>query len=205
MNSGFKVVVQPDAEPITIEECRAHLRLDAEGSPPEHPDDALVLAMLSAAREYAEVVTGRSLVARTVELALDEFPLCGIELPHYPVVSVDSVKYIDTDGVEQTLAEDGYTFDDYGYQQRVVQAFEASWPTTRCVPNAVKVRYVVGHSMPGDSPQVYPLPEPIRAAMLLTLGHLYENREGSVVGVSVNALPLGVASLLQPYRVRLGV
>lgn len=40
----------------------------------------------------------------------------------------------------------------------------------------------------------------IRAAMLLTLGNLFANREADVVGVTVAALPAGVPELLRPYR-----
>lgn len=40
----------------------------------------------------------------------------------------------------------------------------------------------------------------IRAAMLLTLGHLFANREASVVGASVASLPTGVPELLRPFR-----
>lgn len=45
----------------------------------------------------------------------------------------------------------------------------------------------------------------IRAAILLTLGHLYANREDVVTGVSVAQLPSGVQYLLQPYRAGMGV
>lgn len=41
----------------------------------------------------------------------------------------------------------------------------------------------------------------IIAAVRLTLGHLYANRESVAVGVSVAELPLGVAALLRPYRI----
>lgn len=41
----------------------------------------------------------------------------------------------------------------------------------------------------------------IKAAVLLTVGHLYSNREDSVVGASVAALPNGADYLLQPYKV----
>lgn len=46
---------------------------------------------------------------------------------------------------------------------------------------------------------------PVKAAMLLILGHLYANRENSVVGVSYQELPMGAHSLLWPYRIGLGV
>lgn len=41
----------------------------------------------------------------------------------------------------------------------------------------------------------------IMAAVLLTVGHLYANREDAVVGASVSALPNGADHLLQPFKV----
>nr|DAH83225.1 MAG TPA: head tail connector [Caudoviricetes sp.] len=49
------------------------------------------------------------------------------------------------------------------------------------------------------------LNDSIRAAVLLILGHLYANREDSVVGLTAIALPMGSRSLLQPFRVGVGV
>jgi len=40
----------------------------------------------------------------------------------------------------------------------------------------------------------------IRAAMLLLIGHLYANRAAVIVGTNAARLPLGVKSLLRPYR-----
>ncbi|MGV3679772.1 MAG: head-tail connector protein [Acidovorax sp.] len=40
----------------------------------------------------------------------------------------------------------------------------------------------------------------VRSAILLTLGHLYANREDVVAGVSVAELPLGAKSLLRAKR-----
>lgn len=45
----------------------------------------------------------------------------------------------------------------------------------------------------------------IRAAMLLTIRHLYDNRGSVVVGTIASELPLGVKHLLQPYRRGMGV
>ena len=41
----------------------------------------------------------------------------------------------------------------------------------------------------------------IKAAVLLTVGHLYANREDVVAGASVAALPNGAEYLLQPFKV----
>lgn len=45
----------------------------------------------------------------------------------------------------------------------------------------------------------------IKAAILLSLGHLYENREGVVVGLSVAEMPQGAMSLLRPHRIGVGL
>lgn len=45
----------------------------------------------------------------------------------------------------------------------------------------------------------------IRAAILLTLGDLYSVRADTIVGTISSSLPAGARSLLQPYRVGLGI
>lgn len=46
----------------------------------------------------------------------------------------------------------------------------------------------------------------VEAAVLLICGHLYMNREAVILqGGNAISLPMGVHSLLQPYRVGLGV
>lgn len=44
----------------------------------------------------------------------------------------------------------------------------------------------------------------IRAAVLLTLGDLWENREETVVGTIVASLPNGARSFLNSYRIGMG-
>jgi hypothetical protein len=63
--------------------------------------------------------------------------------------------------------------------------------------------YTLASSYFGNSPDE-PLPASIKAAMLLMLGHLYENREATnmVSGTGVQELPIGVQALLIPYQLR---
>lgn len=55
----------------------------------------------------------------------------------------------------------------------------------------------------GEHPMV--VTDAIRAAILLTAGHLYANREDVVVGVSAAQLPSGAKSLLYPKRISPGL
>jgi hypothetical protein len=63
--------------------------------------------------------------------------------------------------------------------------------------------YSLADSYYGNSPDE-PLPASIKAAILLMLGHLYENREATIMppSASMSELPLGVQSLLTPYQLR---
>lgn len=194
---AFKVVTPPTVEPVPIEVLRAHLRLDAEGTPPTHPEDDLVMAYLSAAREHAETFIGYAIAEQTWELALDSFPADGIELGGGDVKSVASVSYIDAGGVTRTLTGSDYLLDPFASPNRLLLPNgSAGWPETLTVVNAVRVRFVVGGG---------PLPAAIRAALLLMVGHFYENRQDVQSGVEAKQIPMGSTQLLFPYRINLGV
>ena len=45
------------------------------------------------------------------------------------------------------------------------------------------------------------VPRALRQAILLMIGHWYENREATIVGVSINEVPMAVKSLLWQYKV----
>ncbi len=205
-------------EPISIEVARAHCRVDTflEGSPPAlASDDDLWLTDIGipAAREYCESELGVSLAPRTMELAANSFPSfapstppgTGFNLPFGPVQSITSVTYIDSLGASQTMPSADYALDVYAKPARLNLVSGASWPTSDGTVNSVKVRYVVGFTIPGDSPQIYPLPKMGMAMMLLMLGHLYDNREG--VAAPLQELPLGISALSAffPGRERLGM
>jgi len=180
---GFKVITPP-TEPVTLADARLHLRVT------DTSEDTLIASLTTAAREYCEHYLQRSIGSQTLELALDEFPEGAIELEHGPCISITSIKYIDTTGVEQTLAGAAYTLDDYSHKSWAVRAYGTEWPDTLEAANVVKVRYVAGST-----------PSAVIAAMKLIIGHLYENREQSIVGVSVTELPLGVKALLDTKRI----
>lgn len=61
----------------------------------------------------------------------------------------------------------------------------------------------VSEGLAGDRPMI--ITDLMRAGILLILGDLYSHRENTVLGVSVAELPKGAISLLQPYRINMGV
>jgi uncharacterized phiE125 gp8 family phage protein len=197
-----RLITPPTAEPISIEDCRTHLRLVAEGSPPEHEHDSMILAQLGAAREWAENFTGRALAPQTLEVALDAFPCDTLALPRTPIAAIVSVRYIDEAGALQTLSPTAYVLDVYSEPARLVMAADFTFPTLSATAvNPVVVRYEAGYGLAGDSPQLTPaLPASIRAALLLILGDLYENAEDAN-DLNLQQIPRGAEALLRPFRI----
>ena len=183
---GYKVIT-PAAPVVTLEEVRLHLRLDAIGG--THPDDPLQSALILSAMQYCEHGTGRAIGTQTVEIALDAFPEGAISLPKGPLQSVTSLTYTDASGAAQTLSSALYAVDDYGLQPWVLAKVNTGWPAANASANSVRVRYVAGSKEPA-----------LIAAVLLMVGHLYENREASS-SVQTYELPVGVKALLNTCKV----
>ncbi len=98
--------------------------------------------------------------------------------------------------LEQTVDTSVYTLNAYTIPATLGVAYGQTWPTARTSANSVRIRYVTGFNLPDESPLPYPLPKSAKAAMLLMLGHLFENREGVTVGGVVSTMPMGVHALL---------
>ena len=133
---------------------------------------------------------------------MDIFP-SEMVLPRPPVRSITQITYIDENGDGQTLASSVYQTALKGEtDHRITTDVDQSWPSTQAgAYNAVTVRYVAGWSLPSDSPQTYPVPEPIRHAILISIAEMYENREEAVIGAAVSRLPNTAENLLDPYRI----
>lgn len=211
---GLRQIGDVAVEPITLVQARQHLRVDVFGSPPESADDDWIEDFgIPGAREYCEQYLGRALAERTMELATDRFPIyaattppgAAFVLPFGPVQSVTSITYADADNVDTVMPDTDYEIDPYGDRARLILTYGATWPTALLRQNSVRVRYVTGYDAPGTSPVAWPIPRMARSAILLMLGHLYENREAVTDGTMVE-LPLGVAALLDLLpRERLGL
>lgn len=189
---AHKVITPPGVVPvISLVDLRAHLRLDALGVPPTHPEDGLILSYLNDARAYAEDFIEAALTPQVWEMAFHGFLADGLELEGGSVAEVVSVTYVDGAGVVQPLAPSGYALDTYAQPNRLWPAIQNSpWPATSPVVNAVRVRYKVG---------MEPLPGSVRAALLLMVGSAYVNRE-EITATQTYCLPRGALDLLRPHR-----
>jgi uncharacterized phiE125 gp8 family phage protein len=185
MKSSIRVVTAPAVEPISLAEAQEFCRVDSGDT----SQDSLLTALVKSAREYAENLTRRSYVKRTLELTLSEFCF-EIELPYPPLLYVESVKYIDLDGNLQTVDPSLYQVDTYREPGRVMPTYGEFWPNTRGSDfNPVRVRYAAGYATSGspDSDTDYRanLPEALRVWMRQKVAQHFKHRESVVVGATV--------------------
>jgi uncharacterized phiE125 gp8 family phage protein len=161
----LKVITAASQEPVTLADAKAFLRVDTDA------DDALISALVSAAREFAEHYAQVAFADTTYELALAAFPYDAINLPNARSPVVVSVKYTDTAGAEQTLNSSDYVLSDYGMQAYIYPP--QSWPAEQATNISAAAL----------------------AAILEMVAHLYENREDA------GSVPPGVLRLLDVAKV----
>jgi uncharacterized phiE125 gp8 family phage protein len=220
MTLSTQLITSPAAEPVSLELAKQHLRVDFSD------EDSYITALIVAARQYAEKVTKRAFFNQTWLRTLDFFPLYGrvegsrspserdswpygtwywdrvtIDLPMPRTVSVTGITYLDSNGGEQTLPTSLYNVDTSSIPARITPAQGSFWPIlNNYIPGSVKITFVAGSY--GDGVEVNTCPQTIVQAMLLLIGHWYQNRE-AVSEQSLRNVPLAVDSLLSVNKVHI--
>ena len=122
--------------------------------------------------------------------------LYEIYLPLPPLQTVDSIKYIDQNGVQQTLDPTLYLVDKVSEPARITPAFGQTWPGTQNQASAVEIAFTCGYGLAAAVPQA------IKNWILLRIGSLYEFREEvAIMGRQrIEPLPF-VDGLLDGFRV----
>ena len=179
----------PATEPVSLEiDVKPHLRVVG------NEEDVLISSLITTARGYVERITGRALITQTWQYVLDRFPSVFV-LPKPPLRTVIGITYKTEDGLVHTIPAADYVVDAASEPARIAPAPGLSWPSDKLYPlGAVTVEFEAGY---GDAADV---PMPIKQAILLLAGHLYEHREAVVMGSTVTQVPFAVAALLSPYR-----
>lgn len=181
-------ISEPSGEPLTLMEAAQHLKLaDTQAQADALPDADLIKGLVTASREVVENYTNRLLRQANYELSGDMLP-GSVYIPKSPIVQTILVKYNSTTG-EKTLDNTGYVLEGESEPAKLhINRLHDAAP----LANGAKIQFTAGYNE---------VPESLKAAMKLIIGHLYENREAVVIGASANEVPLASEYLMQPYRV----
>lgn len=195
-------VLTPSANlPVTLADAKAHLRVDYT------TDDALITGLITAATDYVERYTRKSLCYKTYRYTIDTFPWGPIELPRQPVPAIiaDGVtytynmprfQYYDNGGTLQTLtAGTDYEYDLNFNPPRVMIPPSHYWPLTQPAKrNAVQIDFVAGYSADGSN-----VPQGLKLAIMGITAHWYETRT-AVSEVNMNDVPFAYRAILDIYK-----
>ncbi|MBF0232500.1 MAG: phage head-tail connector protein [Desulfamplus sp.] len=175
----LKLITAPTASPIDATDLKYHLRLDGT----DH--DLYIPGLIEAGTKRVELFTNRKLVTQTWEIYGKSFKdIIDMVIPLGQTQSIVSVKYADSDGVEQTVSSDEYALIFPG-----CDGAKITFDTGYALPDVswdgcVTVRFVCGYGAASA------VPDTIKSAIRLVCGDLFDGRDNG----------RAIESLLAPYK-----
>lgn len=182
----IKTTTKPTTEPVTLAEAKLNMRVDTTA------DDTLITSLIVAARQWCEQFANRAYMTQTITAKMDRFPLF-IKMPRSPLLTVESINYIDTAGDSQLLSTDVYDVDTISEPGEITLKFGQSWPTTQRIHHAVTIVYTAGYNATAET--VTDVPQTVKQAIFLLVAHWYDNRSETCPD-QLHDIPHGVESLL---------
>lgn len=163
---SLSVKTKPVTEPVRTDEFKKWLRIEGPGQ-----DDVMVWA-LSGARQVVEDMTGQTMVNTTYQMRFDTWPCDSvIELPRGPLVTLDSVKYTDAAGAQQTVLPADYVADGNYVPTRVFPAYSKTWPSNRGFKNDIVVEFTAGYGTSGAA-----VPQQLKMGLMFLASVYYSTR-----------------------------
>ncbi|MBN9244185.1 MAG: phage head-tail connector protein [Mesorhizobium sp.] len=179
--------VDPGAEPVTLAEAKAHLRID------HGDDDDLLAGLIRAARQEVERSTGIALLAQSWRLVLDDWPQTGCTLVRiYPLIEIQAVTAFGSEGEGSVVDPATYQIDTVSRPARI--HFTAPVAPLRAM-NGLEIDFTAGFGEAGTD-----VPDPLKRAILLLVAHWYEFRAGYGPADQPVSYPAGFDRIVAGYR-----
>lgn len=203
---SHKRTVAPTEQPVTLTDVKRQVRVDI------HDDNDYLQDLVKRAVGWCENYTRRAFITQTWELKCDEWwderyasasrfaswrtrTERAIFIPRPPLIAVSSITYLDLDGNTDTVASSVYRVDSSSEPGRITLDYNQTWPSDlRMVSNPITITHTAGYGARAA------VPDEIKQAILMLVGHWYENREASLVGTISKNIEYSVQDILSPYQ-----
>lgn len=185
----LEVITPPSTASITADIVKANKRIL------HSQEDDLIDFWIRAADDYIAKAANISMMEQTLELKLDAVLPC-VDLPRGPVSSIESVKYVDKDGVEVVLTSGDW---DVGTRSGMAFVRFPAFDQSRVSKGSMTIRYVAGATTPDG------VSFGLRQASLLLTSHWFVSREAAFLDKRimdvVKTIPFGVEAAIKLHRV----
>ena len=175
------VTTPPALEPVTLDEAKAQLRVTYD------QEDALIGALITAARQRIEAELGVALIATGLSETHDAWPLevrtavpvtdpltalfsGPVRLRRGPLIGVTTIAVADEAGAFQTLNPASYA-SEVGSRPGRIAPYDVAWPSPGVPTGGVRIDYTAGFGA-GESD----VPAPLRQAILQLVADGFEHR-----------------------------
>lgn len=189
-HDAIVLIDAPAVTPISLADVKAHLRIE------HSDDDTLLVRLIGAATAYTDVTgaLGHAMILQKWGQWVASAPPASVKLILGPVTQVSAVKYYDTDGELQTDTLSNYDVTGTSFESYVTPKAGFNWPVTQTRADAIRIEYTIGYGEAASD-----VPETLRHAILMLIGHWYENRENSATD-KYEQLPFGFDALVGMHR-----
>ena len=171
------LLIGPTAEPVTLTEAKAHLRVDSSA------EDTLIQSLIMASRLHIEAALDLALITQTWRFQLDRWPRArSLNLPLRPVQSLTAVKVFTSDDESEVLDNAAFILDGTANPARLILSGRASLPLPGRAANGIEIGFVAGYLMYG--------------AIFLALGSLCESLQEAQTLLGPVALVLAMPMML---------
>lgn len=179
------LIAPPASLPVTTADLSEHLRLP-HGAPEIEQTQELA-RLIEAATTLLERRLDTALIYQTWLWRIGHWRE-ATRFPLAPIHAIQSIEIIDADGLIAPWP--GWRLDPLGFG--LTPATGHSWPSIPVGGHAA-IRMIAGYAEAAGG-----IPADLRHAVTLLAAHFFENREAAADRLA--AIPLGVASLIAPYR-----
>lgn len=143
--SEFELSEAASGMVVSLDDLKDHLRYLSDDQ------NSLISALHDAAVARIESETRRQLLTATWKLYLPDFPTV-IPVRKCPVASIESITYLDVNGVTQTLSSAVYESFLTREPAEIRLAYDQSYPAIRSHEQAICVTFTAGYGVGADCP-----------------------------------------------------
>jgi uncharacterized phiE125 gp8 family phage protein len=193
MSLLYTTIAGPVNPAVSVDDCKLDLRIESGFT----LDDALILSYINASSRLASEITGRKLISESIKFSIDTTYFNErIVLPFTPVSEITEIQYYDAAGVSQTMNISDFYLYNFDDKSELCLKEGLVLPSVDDRRDAVNITFTTGYGANSSD-----IPDTIKKGIRMLVTHYYENRNNTILGMSVADIPFGVESLLNAERI----